>query len=72
MKDKAIEFMDAISAVLEHPLVGLLVWIAIAVLNEAQEVWAVRAVAGLMIVKTYLSSSWDRKRGVVKPEEAKP
>jgi membrane protein implicated in regulation of membrane protease activity len=54
--------MDALAAVCEHPMFGLMVWVGIAVLNEMQVQWAIRTVAGLVVVKTYLSSTWAKKR----------
>ena len=63
MKNLTIRFMDALAAICEHPMFGLIVWVAIAVLNEMEAQWAIRSVAGLVVVKTYLSSTWDKKRG---------
>jgi hypothetical protein len=55
--------MDALAAICEHPMFGLIIWVAIAVLNEMEAQWSIRTVAGLLVVKTYLSSTWDKKRG---------
>jgi hypothetical protein len=67
MKKRVLEFMDAVSAVMEHALFGLSVWVAIAVLNEMEQQWAIRTVAGLLIIKTYLSPSWENKRQSTPP-----
>jgi hypothetical protein len=62
VKNFVLRIMDAIAAICEHPTFGLIVWVAIAVLNEMEAQWSIRAVAGLLVVKTYLSSTWDKKR----------
>lgn len=73
MKNYIIGFMDAVAAFCEHRMFGLMIWVAIAVLNEMEAQWAIRAVAGLLVVKTYLSGTWTKKGlNESKPDSSTP
>lgn len=72
MNNFVMRFMDALATLCEHPMFGLLVWVAIAVLNEMEAQWAIRTVAGLVVIKTYLSGTWEKKRGNKPNEDTTP
>lgn len=61
IKSNVVLFLDGLSVVCEHRVFGLAVWVAIAVLNEMEAQWAIRTVAGLLVVKTYLSGNWNNR-----------
>jgi hypothetical protein len=61
MKEKALEFLDALTAIIDHRFVGLMVWCGIVACAALDYKWATVTGAVLMAVKQYCSGNWERK-----------
>ena len=64
MTDRLKAALDALAGLLEHRVFGLLVWVGIAVFQDYQDKqdFINASVAGLIVLKTYLSGTWERKK----------